>query len=61
MNKAQINLRVPKSWKESLEKIARKLSFNQDREITYLDLAIQALDEKYSLSISGSSPEAKNE
>jgi hypothetical protein len=41
------NISFPLKWKEDLVKLARRLSFQQDETITYLDLIRTAIREKY--------------
>ena len=48
-NKEQVNISLPLGWKEELEKLARKISFERDETLTYLDLMREAIGEKYNL------------
>ena len=49
MKNTQINISLPKEWKEELEKLARVFSVEEEKTITYLDLIRRALKEKYEL------------
>jgi len=51
----QINIALPKEWKEELERLARVFSVEEEDTLTYLDLIRRAIKEKYGLE------EAKNE
>ena len=51
----QINIALPKEWKEKLERLARVFSVEEEITLTYLDLIRRAIKEKYGLE------EAKNE
>lgn len=45
----QINIALPKEWKEELEKLARVFSVEEESTLTYLDLIRRAIKEKYGL------------
>lgn len=45
----QINLSIPKQWKEELERLARIFSVEEEKTLTYVDLIRKAIKEKYSL------------
>ncbi len=45
----QINVTIPESWKVALEKEARKVSFDRDKTISYLDLIREVIKEKFNL------------
>lgn len=45
----QINIALPKEWKEELEKLARVFSVEEECTLTYLDLIRRAIKEKYGL------------
>ena len=45
----QINISIPIEWKEQLENIARVLSVEEGRTITFLDLMRRAINEKFQL------------
>ncbi len=50
MNRIQINIAIPAHWKPYLQKLARKISYQEDNTVTYLDLIRRAIKEKYNLS-----------
>ena len=45
----QINIALPKEWKEKLERLARVYSVDEETTLTYLDLIRRAIKEKYGL------------
>ena len=45
----QINISVPKIWKDELERMARIYSVEEENTLTYLDLIRRAIQEKYEL------------
>lgn len=45
----QINISIPKEWKEELENMARVYSVEEMKTLTYLDLIRRAIKEKYEL------------
>jgi len=45
----QINIALPKIWREELEKLARIFSVEEEKTLTYLDLIRRAVQEKYNL------------
>ena len=45
----QINISIPTEWKNELENIARLLSAEEGRNISFLDLMRQAICEKFQL------------
>lgn len=45
----QINIALPKEWKEELERLARVFSVEEEKTLTYLDLIRRAIKEKYRL------------
>lgn len=45
----QINIALPKEWKEELERLARVFSVEEEKTLTYLDLIRRAIKEKYGL------------
>ncbi len=45
----QINIALPKEWKEELERLARVYSVDKEKTLTYLDLIRRAIKEKYGL------------
>lgn len=45
----QINISIPKSWKDELERMARIYSVEEEETLTYLDLIRRAIQEKYEL------------
>ncbi len=45
----QINIALPKGWKEELERLARVFSVEEEITLTYLDLIRRAAKEKYGL------------
>ena len=47
----QINISIPIEWKEQLENIARVLSVEEGRTITFLDLMRRAINEKFQLDV----------
>lgn len=55
--KVQINIFVPESWKQQLQKISRMKSVEQNKTISYLDITRQLIKEF--LECSGSFYESK--
>jgi len=45
----QINISLPREWKEELERLARVFSVEEENTLTYLDLIRRAIKEKYGL------------
>ena len=45
----QINIAIPKQWKDELERLARIYSVEEENTLTYLDLIRRAIKEKYDL------------
>lgn len=45
----QINIALPKEWKEELERLAGIYSVEEEIALTYLDLIRRAAREKYNL------------
>jgi hypothetical protein len=45
----QINIALPREWKEELERLARVFSVEEENTLTYLDLIRRAIKEKYGL------------
>jgi len=45
----QINMALPKEWKDELERLARVYSDEEETTFTYLDLIRRAIKEKYDL------------
>ena len=45
----QINIAIPKDWKESLENLARIYSVEEEKTLTMHDLIRRAVEEKYGL------------
>ena len=45
----QINVTIPKKWREELERLARIYSVEEEKTLTYLDLIRRATKEKYDL------------
>ena len=45
----QINIALPKEWKEELERLIRVFSIEEDKTLAYLDLIRRAIKEKYGL------------
>lgn len=45
----QINIALPKEWKEELERLARVFSVEEENTLTYLDLIRRGIKEKYGL------------
>lgn len=39
----QVNITIPDDWKEKLDKIARKEAYEQDKDMTYLDVIREAI------------------
>ena len=46
---AQVNVALPKTWKERLERLARVFSVEEDKNLSYQDLIRTAVEEKYNL------------
>ncbi|MEK6832892.1 MAG: hypothetical protein AABY32_02500 [Nanoarchaeota archaeon] len=49
MKKKQVNFSLPEKWLIKLERLARENAMKEDRNITYLDLIRDAINEKYKL------------
>lgn len=45
----QVNMAIPKEWRDELERLARIYSVEEEKTLTYLDLIRRAIKEKYSL------------
>ena len=48
-NNTQINITISKEWKLKLEKLAREISFKENKNINSIDLIRTAINEKYFL------------
>ena len=46
----QVNITIPREWKYELERNARIMSVEEDRNITFLDLMRSAIKEKFQLT-----------
>lgn len=46
----QTNLVLPEEWKDQLKRLARIISVEEDKTLTYLDLIRRAIKEVYNLS-----------
>lgn len=42
-NIMQVNITIPDVWKEKLDRLARKKAFEEDRDVTYLDIIRDAI------------------
>ena len=49
----QINISIPKEWRDELERMARIFSVEEEQTLTYLDLIRRAIQEKYELDADG--------
>jgi hypothetical protein len=49
----QINISIPKEWRDELERMARIFSVEEEQTLTYLDLIRRAIQEKYELDTDG--------
>lgn len=45
----QINIAIPRSWKEQLDNLARIYSVEEGKTVTFLDLMRRGIQEKYQL------------
>ena len=45
----QINISIPNQWKKELEQLARIMSVEEEKTLTYLDLIRRSIEEKYDL------------
>ena len=45
----QINMTLPKEWKEEMKRLARVFSIEEEITLTYLDLIRRVIKEKYGL------------
>ena len=45
----QINIAIPRSWKEELDNLARIYSVEEGKTVTFLDLMRRGIQEKYQL------------
>jgi len=45
----QLNITIPKEWKEELEHLARVYSVEERKTLSYIDLIRRAIEEKYQL------------
>lgn len=52
-NNVQINISIPMEWKIELENIARIYSAEEGETITFLDLMLRGVQEKYQLGEQG--------
>ena len=48
-----ITIGLPKGWRDRLEKVARKESFERDKTLTWADLLREAVKEKYNFDSEG--------
>lgn len=46
----QVNIAIPKKWKEELENLALIYSVEENRQISFLDLMRRGIQEKYQLT-----------
>lgn len=49
----QVNIAIPKAWKEQLENLARIYSVEEGKTVTFLDLMRRGIQEKFQLSEDG--------
>jgi len=49
MENKQINVSMPKTWFEQLERLARLYSVSEDKTLSHLDLIRDAIRDKYNL------------
>ena len=47
--KIQVNITIPKTWKEKLSSVARKKAAELDKDINYIDVIKLTLNEIYQL------------
>lgn len=45
----QLNITIPKDWKEELERLARIYSVEEEKTLSYIDLIRRAIQEKYNV------------
>lgn len=45
----QVNISIPKEWKDELENIARIYSVEEGKNVTFLELMRRGIQEKYQL------------
>ncbi|BBH25736.1 hypothetical protein SG0102_26640 [Intestinibaculum porci] len=45
----QVNISIPKEWKDELENIARIYSVEEGKKVTFLELMRRGIQEKYQL------------
>lgn len=45
----QVNISIPREWKEELENIARIYSVEEGKKVTFLELMRRGIQEKYQL------------
>lgn len=45
----QVNISIPKEWKNELENLARIYSVEEGKTVTFLDLMRRGIQEKYQL------------
>ena len=45
----QVNISIPKEWKDELENIARIYSVEEGKRVTFLELMRRGIQEKYQL------------
>jgi len=50
MTQKQVNVSMPKTWFDQIERLARIYSVEEDKTLSYLDLIREALKEKFHLS-----------
>ena len=48
-NNVQVNISIPSEWKAELENLARIYSVEEGETITFLDLMLRGIQEKYQL------------
>jgi len=45
----QVNMKMPKRWREILEQLARECSLKEKRDITYIDMIRRSISKDYRL------------
>ena len=45
----QVNISIPRNWKEQLERLARVYSVEENKTVTFLDLMRRGIQEKFQL------------
>ena len=48
-NNTQVNISIPKAWKDQLENLARIASVEEGENITFIELMRRGIQEKYQL------------